>query len=144
MNLAPNEQSRWPVGAIFGYGTLGSGTPAGRRYHRRSSIALLVLVGWIILASNVRDSTIRMITPIMPGAVFLYIVYEFRRYLLALDELARRMQMEALAWTYLTGLAVAMVVGGLSTTAGWRINPMWFVILEPVRALFLYVASRRY
>lgn len=144
MNQIVNEPSRWPIGAILGYGTLGSSTPAGRRYHRRSGMALSALLVWMVVVASFDHSTLRLVTPLVPGLVFVYIVYEFRRYLLALDELARRMHMEALAWTYLTGLALAMIVGGLSARLGWQVNPMWFIVLEPVRAWFLFVASRRY
>lgn len=132
------------MGAILAYGTLGSNTPAGRRYHRRSGMALLLLLVWMVVVASLGHSTLRLVTPLVPGLVFLYIVYEFRRYLLALDELARRMHMEALAWTYLAGLALAMLVGGVSAGVGWQVNPMWFIVLEPVRAGFLFVISRRY
>lgn len=144
MKSLVNEQSGWPIGAILGYGTFGSHTPAGRRYHRRSGIALTTLLVWMFVVASLDRSTLRHVTPLVPGVVFLYVIYEFRQYLRALDELARRMHMEALSWTYLTGLALAMLVGGISATVGWHVNPMWFIVPEPVRAGFLFVVSRRY
>ena len=79
--------------------------------------------------------------------MFGFISWEFRRYLNALDELARRIQLEALAWTYLTGLTIACALGGVMLAYDlrpWFPSPFWFILLEPIRGLWLYVVSRRY
>jgi hypothetical protein len=76
----------------------------------------------------------------LPGIAFTYITWSLRGYLLALDELARRMQFEAMAWTYLCGMAGAVFLFGL----GISVNPAWFLALEPVRGAWLYVVSKRY
>jgi len=79
-----------------------------------------------------------------PGVAFSYMAWEFRKYLAAMDELERRIHMESITWTYLSGLAIAMLLGGFSQVYGWRLNPAWFILLEPVRARWLYFVSRRY
>jgi hypothetical protein len=76
----------------------------------------------------------------LPAVAFAYIAWALRRYLLALDELARRLQLEAMAWTYLCGLPVALLLWGLGIT----INPLLILVLEPVRGMWLYILSRRY
>lgn len=143
-----NEDSRWPTTAMLAYGTFGMGTPAGRRYHIRSSIALAAMAAGFLAPALLRHSVsggiLRIIIALAPGAAFAYIAWEFRRYLSTLDELARRIQLESIAWTYLCGLAVAMLLGGVGFVYGWRFNPAWLIVLEPMRAGWLYFVSRRY
>ena len=144
------DSPHWPASAMLLYGTFGTRTLAGRRYHIRSGIALAVIAGWILLAGAVLRATgasrsAHVLTALVPGIAFAYIAWEFRRYLRALDELARRIQLESIAWTYLTGIALAVLFGGVVLVTGWRLNPILFiVVLEPVRAGWLYFVSRRY
>jgi hypothetical protein len=149
-----NDGSKWPASTMLGYGTFGRRTPAGRRYHARTAIALIAMVvvcaAAAILAGDFHhNSPWRVILSLTPGVAYSYIAWELRRYILALDELARRIQLEAIAWTYLTGLAVAALAGGIALVYGWQwsslwLNPLWFVFLEPVRGCFLYYVARRY
>ena len=62
----------------------------------------------------------------------------------SIDELERRLQMEALAWTYVVGLAVAVTLGGMAIFLRWNINPGLLLLLVPLRAWRLYVLARRY
>ena len=141
---------------MLGYGTFGMRTPAGRRYHIRSAIAL---VATLVLAAVAGMLAVRfpsnkvwlLILSLVPGTGFCYIAWELRRYILALDELARKIQLEAILWTYLTGLAVASVAGGVIMVYGWDmrlpwlwLNPLWYGFLEPVRGCYLYFIARRY
>jgi hypothetical protein len=109
----------------------------------------LCLAAAILAGDFHHNSPWRLTLSLVPGIAYSYIAWELRRYILALDELARRIQLEAIAWTYLTGLAVAALVGGVALAYGWQwsslwLNPLWFVFLEPVRGCFLYYVARRY
>jgi hypothetical protein len=148
-----NERSNWPVCAMLSYGTFGKQTAAGRRYHIRSAIALAAMVilwpAAALLAKHFSNTPWLAIQSLAPGVAFAYIAWEFRRYLLPLDELGRRIQFEAIAWTYLTGLVVAELLGGVAIAYGlhWDrlwLNPFWFILLEPVRGCFLYYVTRQY
>jgi hypothetical protein len=86
----------------------------------------------------------RYVLAVAPGLFFLYIAVEFRRYMFAQDELARRIHFESIVLTYLTGLVFAGIVGGLASAFKWNVNPMWFVMVEPIRAFWLYRIARRY
>jgi len=104
--VSSDHGSKWPASAMLGYGTFGRRTPAGRRYHTRSAIALIAMVVlcWAvaILAGDFHHNSVwRVILSLAPGAAYSYIAWEGRRYLLSLDELACRIQLEAIAWTYL-------------------------------------------
>ena len=72
------DKAGWPIGAMLAYGTFGGGHPAAHKYHVRSAIALAGLRG----LDDVRSSR----------------AWEFRRYLLSIDELARSLQSESIAW----------------------------------------------
>jgi hypothetical protein len=144
----PNDNSHWPAAPILLYGTFGTRNSAGRRYHRRCSVALAAVLVWMLCAALLRSvvpkGILEAITAIVPGAGFIYAAVEFRKYLSALDELARRIQLESIAWTYLCGLGGAMLLGGIGSVYGWSLSPFWFIVLEPVRAGWLYFVSRRY
>jgi hypothetical protein len=158
-DLANAENSRWPTSAMLLWGTFGTKSPAERRYLIRVCIAAAVTACWLIpfaLAKHFRPAPILgSTTSLGVGVLITYVAWEFRRYLLALDELARRMQLEAMAWTYLTGFVVAAWLGPLAllshTLAHWPLNArllllssFFYFLLEPVRAGWLYYLSRRY
>lgn len=137
--MTSKEASQWPTCAMLGWGTLGG--PAGRRYSRHCAIALAVMVAGCAASALFG---LKLVAALAPGAGFLYIAWEFRIYLAALDELARRIQLESIAWTYMSGLVAAILLGGLALVFDWKLNPMWFVVLEPVRSVWLYRVARRY
>jgi hypothetical protein len=86
----------------------------------------------------------------MPGLSYGYIAWQARKYWLTLDELARRLQLEAAAYTYLLAFAAGALVGGISFVFfdhAWVwvwCNPLWVISMEPARAVILYYLARRY
>ena len=141
------DTTTWPGSSLLVWGTFGTSTPEGRRYHRRCCLALGVLFVGYFIAAGLPPAAGDIVTAVLPGAMFGFISWEFRRYLNALDELARRIQLEALAWTYLTGLTISSALGGVMLAYDlrpWFPNPFWFILLEPIRGLWLYMVSRRY
>jgi hypothetical protein len=110
-------------------------------------VLVLGMLALTMFRADIPEEIRRPLMGVLPGGVFTYIAWSCYGYLRALDELARRMQLEAMAWTYLTGIAAAMMLGGLASVYNWGqwfLNPIWFLILEPVRGAWLYVVSRRY
>jgi hypothetical protein len=154
------ERPGWPMGSMLSWGTFGTRAPAERRFVLRSAIATAIIVGWVLLdfATGFRPKPAMIfITALLPGPALTYIAYEWRRYVLTLDELARRIQFEAAAWTYITGLLLAMWLGDISFITRWPHYPKLLVprvlvsvtfflfgLLEPIRCAYLYLLSRRY
>ena len=152
------ETPRWEPCSILLWGTLGTRGPAERRYIVRCYLAVVLAAGWLLVArfAHFRPKPVILsVTTLVGGIVITFIALEFRHYLSEIDELARRMQLEAMAWTYLTGFVVAAwlgVAGALSQTiAHWAFKPevllmipYLFFLLEPVRGGWLYYLSRRY
>lgn len=151
------ESSQWPIASIIGYGTFGMKTPAGRRYHIRSAIALVTLsIFWpltfFLWWFDTGPSLLwRAIAGVAPGLAVGYISWEARRYWLSLDELGRRLQLEASAYGYLVAWVASTLLGGLSFIFighpwVWLwCNPLWvFVIAETARGVILYYLARRY
>ena len=152
--LSNAENSRWAAFPMLFLGTFGTKTPAERRFMIRSWLAALVAVCWVLFAFAVHFSPKPLIgstTLFVAGAVITYFAWELRRYLYTLDELARRMQLEAMAWTYITGLVLAAWLGALvpfsHTLTHWPfivVIPFLYFLLEPIRTGWLYYLSRRY
>ena len=145
------QNSAWPACDILALGYFGAGTPNGARFRNRSLSALL---GWVVLylvCFFVVKTHPQAVTPlkvllgIVPGLAFTYIGWEWWRYVGSLDELARRMQLDAAAWTYGIGMGACLIIGSLYTDLGWDFNPgFFFIFLEPVRATRLWVLSRKF
>jgi hypothetical protein len=135
----------WSKPSLFWSGTFGCRTPAARRFFWRSTIAVAAPLLWWSLRYWTRDTIphARMdeVLPFALGAGFAYWAVEFRRYLNSLDELERRIQLESIAWTYLTGLVACMFFGGF---LGFAVNPAWVIALEPFRGAYLYFGARRF
>jgi hypothetical protein len=156
--MSKTEGAQWAACPILLWGIFGTKSPAERRFIMRCCYAGAVAAGWVVVAFSLHLTTKRVFRPVIAllgGGVITYIAWEFRRYLLQLDELARRMQFEAMAWTYLTGLALAAWLGVLlpfsRTLTHWPykpgfllLTPFLFFVLEPIRAAWLYYLSRRY
>jgi len=151
------DDSQWPRCAMLMWGVFSTKTPQGRQYVRASyAAAAMVIVPTFLFFIHqhwhMHYMSKRLFTTViavaMPSAISL-IVWEFRKYLLSLDELARRLQLEAMACTYLTGFIMASVLCGIWLEALPNVDaiwfcPLWFALLEPVRAGWLYALSRRY
>lgn len=147
MHTTSEERSVWPASSLLLWGTFGTSTPEGRRYHRRCLLALGVLLVGTLIANLGSPEAGALAMAVLPGVTFGFISWEFKRYVDALDELARRIQLEALAWTYLTGLTLACALGGVMLAFDLRYefqNFFWVLLLEPIRGGWLYAVSRRY
>jgi len=156
--LVEGETSRWDPCSILLWGTLGTRGPAERRYIVRCYLATASAAGWLVVArfAHFRPKPLILsVTALVGGIVITLIALEFRRYLSQIDKLGRRMQLEAMAWTYLTGFVVAAWLGVAAafsqTIAHWAFKPAVLLVipyllflLEPVRAGWLYYLSRRY
>jgi hypothetical protein len=138
------ESASWPWISMLACGDYGGNSPAGKRYRRRafSAVAVLAVATASLIAArpHLGPSVTRWAMAATVLLTFSYIFVEFNRYLGALDELARRLQMEAVLLAYSIVIVAAMTLGAL----GIRISPLWFVVAEPLRGLGLFLAARRY
>jgi len=152
------QGSLWSTRPILLWGTFGTKSPAERRYIRRSCLAAAVVVIWALLAFalHFRPRPLTISIEVVAGVAITYVAFEGRRYLRQLDELARHLQLEAMAWTYLTGFVLAGWVAVLAMLFShaiihWRFSqalffasPFLYFLLAPVCAGWLYYLSRRY
>lgn len=142
-----DADASWPYGSILLWGTFGSRSPEGRRYHRRTTAALIIMVlSFLVFGAWADRGVISLALALTPGATFAFVGWEFVRYLQSLDELARRLQLDAIAWTYGIGMVAATLVAGFGMQSGHpaTVNPAWFLVLEPVRGVVLYRLARRH
>lgn len=68
----------------------------------------------------------------------------YRRYFGELDELSLRIQLEAIAFAFVTLLFLGFTAGLVAAVTGLRVHPLWIVAGEPLRGLGLVLAARRY
>jgi len=142
-NLSHADTAHWSACAMIGWGTLGG--EAGRRYRNRAAVAMLVFLGGLLLSATLK---LRPFMALIPGAVFLYLAYEFRKYLLSLDELGRRIMFESITWAYIAAGILAMSVMGIVIAYDLQFQPFWLLVgagvVEPIRSASLYFVARRY
>jgi hypothetical protein len=148
------EEAKWPMKTILFVGYFGNKSPEGRRYHNRYCIAsvlfVIALFTWLLVTPRLPhsvpiDPLNGIIFHLLLGGLFSFIAWSFWKYLQELDELARGMQLQAIALTYLTGLGAMSFLGLLGIVAHWNIDPLVaFMLLEPVRGFWLWRLARRY
>ena len=142
------ETSRWPLWTMLLFGHLGADASRdSQRADRRSRIAIgifVVLAVVVALSPGLEPGGRRHATAMLVAATLGYLGWQRWRYADALDELTRRLYLEAFAITYLVALALIPVLGLLEHLIGWTASPLTFLALEPVRAIVLAWRSRRF
>ena len=140
------DKSSWTTGSILLLGTFGPGSPGGRSFHTACYSALGALVLGVLLLTPFAKSypLLRWPIAILPGVVFTFIAWRLWLYVSQLDELSRRLQLEAMAITYLIGMGASLLLGGLALVFGWNINPGLYLFLDIIRAFVLVKLARRY
>jgi len=133
---------------MFWLGTFGCNSAAGRRYHRHAFGALAVLAVAVIVSvwldRRFGAAVGKWVAGVGTPLVFTYIVAVFHRYIGELDELARRVQLEAVLIAFLFVILGGIALFSVWMFTGWAANPAWVLLAEPVRGVGLIVAARRY
>lgn len=144
---SPGSTARtsWPYASLLFLGIFGAEDEAGKQASRRGGVGLLLLIVGFILVQVHGVVPVQVVGgAILIGSV-LFIIWSTARYLGALDELSRLIQLEAFAWTYggLLLLAFAAVALG-GGPRGVSIGPHWIIVGELLRGLALVFVARRY
>lgn len=143
------ERAEWPYASLIFFGFFGTKTPAGKRLAWRTTafLALMVVCG-IGLRDGYRTPfpDLLWLTGV-PGSA-LGIWWSYARYLKALDELSRAMQLKASTFAYgaaltlmLTGIAVALIDPTPEIPRQLLALP---VLAEVVRGVALAYLARQY
>lgn len=142
------ESPRWPYATMLLCGTMGDRTPASRRFWRSSQIGVLVFLVAVFGAPYLKglfpDPTRQLVGALLAGAAAYVVVRAFQRYLSELDELGRRIQLEAIAFAFAVLMVVGTAVAVAGTSLGFDVNPAWVLLGEPLRAVGLVRAARKY
>ena len=142
MTHKPEPPVTWPDSSILLWGTIGTDSLAGKRYQRCIWALALMILG--IGLGALLPIPYHHAVALFPGLAFAFIAIEMWRYVDSLEELERRLRMEALAWTYVISIALAMSLGGLAMAIGWKIDPAWLIAMEPLRTWRLHASVRRF
>jgi hypothetical protein len=147
-----DSSASWPFKTLLFLGTFGDKDPAGRRFHRRGYMAafallvVLLLPKWRLIYPH---AVLDWIILVGPGLTFGFIAWEFWRYLSSLDELGRRLQLEAAAVAYLVSSTLIGILLGFSYVDPWKIPTLlylaaWIITIEPIRGIALARLARKY
>lgn len=144
--------SSWPYASLLLVGTFGARSPAERRLAVWSALALTACVAALFaLAAGVESALARyLLALVLPGSVAT-IGRAQALYLRSLDDLSRRIQLEAAAFAYGAALFLGFAwVGWLAAhgigdvaTAGPGLL-MSLVLAEPLRGIALVRVARKY
>ena len=90
------DQASWPWASILLLGTFGPQSPGGRRYQRRTVLALAALVILLpvpLFAAAAMDvAAVRWLAPAVVAVAMAFISWEMWRYVAGLDELSQAVQ----------------------------------------------------
>lgn len=142
-----DNRADFPFWSTLMFGHFWGESSASESAKRRSRIAMLMFLIALVVASVIPGFERELrhtFVNVLVGLTLTYFAWEAWRYTTGLDELARRLYLEAFAITYLIGLAMFSVLGVLQDIAGWNISPLVFMVLEPVRLAVLAWRSRQF
>jgi len=150
---ASSDEPDWPYASLLLFGFFGSNTPEGKRLVWQTMPALLVIVAaaWALLGIIPRLLPGAVLAGLIPAAVA-FIFWANACYLGTLDELSRRIQVEAFAFTYgavmVLAAAIVAVLLAVPDEAARFGHPAAYLVLlvlvEPLRGLALVVLARKY
>ena len=130
------------------FGTFGSEVPPASqradRLSRLAFVACLVMIAALAFMPGIEVDVHARLEVALLGLLFAFLAWQRWCYGNGLDELARRLYIEAFAITYLIGLTLFAFFGLLHSLAGWSVDPFVFMVLEPVRALILVWRTRQF
>ena len=143
--ISRDRDASWPLFSMFFLGFFGAAhSDADKEFRRRAWIAFAILFAGqlaAVFAANAVHGDSYWPRVAMAIIAMSYLVAAWWRYLSTLPELERRLQLEAVALTYVIGFGVIMTIA-----IGVRqpVDARYFLIIEPVRGLLLVVLSRKY
>lgn len=111
---------------------------------RLAIAAFVVLAAAVMLMPGLDPSGRSWALCALVAPLMAYLGWQRWRYALGLDELARRLYLEAFAITYLVGLPLFLLFALLHEVAGWTVSPWAIVVLGPIRAAVLVWRTRRF
>jgi hypothetical protein len=145
-----NDESSWPYASLLLFGFFGHNSPGGRKLSWRTGGALVL---FLVAAMGIQGA----LGPIIPQPVWITLVpvsilaiaAAYVVYLRGLDELNRRIQLEAFALAYAATMviyfaAVAVSVRDMSHLP--RVPGLTYLIVfaEPLRGAFLVYLAKKY
>lgn len=148
MTLTPdsNDHSSWPYSSLILFGYFGNSSPGGKKLAFRTSFALLLFVIAFILLATVELVVFKIAALILVPLSVLMIMWAYKEYLSALDELSRGIQYKAFAISYGAAMALAFTLAALTlhTELELPAAPFYVILAEGIRGIALAVIAKRY
>ena len=148
----PEDEARWPYASLLLFGFYGRKSPGGKRLVRETTIGLaLFVVAAVALNTDVESVVLETAFALaLPCSVWI-IGWAYSRYLQALDELNRLLQLKAFAFSYGAVMALAYGMAGLIMADPVRFgaeSPVVYlgllVLAEPLRGVALAYLARKH
>jgi hypothetical protein len=142
------DRSAWPTLTMMLLGCFGRDA-GSTKWPKRSFYALAVMligmVGSSALKGYVPELALSFFVTLNSGLAMGIIYWTTWRYMQDLDELHRRVMFEAIAFSFVVTMTLAMTLGVLELAFRTNISIVWaFVMGEILRGVGLVLASRKY
>lgn len=143
-------KASWPYATLLFFGFFGTATPEGRRLARWTAMATVgAAIGGAGLASGWPGGPGRLVWAAVLPAMMVLVAIAYVRYLAALDELARLIQLQAFAVAYAFMIVVAAgllvyVYIAADPNVHWGLAAATIALAEVVRGAALAFFARRH
>lgn len=139
-----STNSSWPYSSLLLFGYFGKQAPGGRTLAIRTTSALVILFAGIILISITQNTLLKLALITTSPLAVVIVMWAYKEYLAGLDELSRRIQYEAFAFSYGAAIAIALTLFTASIYLETILLPLWVIIAEAFRGVALVVIARKY
>ena len=142
------DGSEWPTLTMMFLGCFGKDA-GSMKWHKRGYYAAAVVFLGLFASSALKgylpEAVLAVFVTVCAGSGMGVLYWTMWRYMQDLDELHRRVMFEAIAFSFVVTMTLAVTLGVLELVIPTNIGIIWaFVMSEPLRGVGLVLASRKY
>ena len=138
------SNSTWPYSSLLLFGYFGKQAPGGRTLAVRNTIALVIFFVGVYLITITQNPLFKLALITTSPLAVVIIMWAYKEYLAGLDELSRRIQYEAFAFSYGAAIAIALTLFTASIYLETLLLPLWVIVAEALRGVALVFIARKY
>lgn len=138
------SNSSWPYSSLLLFGYFGKHAPGGRTLAFRTTAALIIFFVGVYLITITQNPLFKLALITTSPLAVVIVMWAYKEYLAGLDELSRRIQYEAFAFSYGAAIAIALTLFTASIYLETLLLPLWVIVAEALRGIALVFIARKY